>query len=105
MLASLAQSASSSGDSAALLFPLLLGLGLGFIPANIAKKKGYSFGWFYVFGVLFFIIALIVALSMKDKALRSPAVVANHQAALNPAMPPPPAPSGSTDPWAAGRSD
>jgi hypothetical protein len=104
MLASLAQSAPSSGEGAALFFPLLLGLGLGFIPANIAKKKGYSFGWFYVFGVLFFIVALIVALSMKDKALRS-AVVATHSAAVNPAMPPPPAPSGSTDPWAAGRSD
>jgi hypothetical protein len=69
MLASLAQSASSSGEGAALFFPLLLGLGLGFIPANIAKKKGYSFGWFYVFGVLFFIIAR--ALLQFDANLRS----------------------------------
>ncbi|MBR0403791.1 MAG: SHOCT domain-containing protein [Eggerthellaceae bacterium] len=49
------------------VFVLILSLLLAVIPARIAKGKGYSFGGFYVFGFFFFIIALIVALVMKDK--------------------------------------
>lgn len=40
---------------------------LGFIPANIAKKKGYSFGGFWAFGFFFFLPALIVSLCINDK--------------------------------------
>ena len=104
MLPSLAQSTSSSGNDVALFFPLLLCLGLAFIPANIAKKKGYSAGGFYVFGVLFFLIAVIVALCLRDKT-KTFAAVATHPAAVDPPLPPPPAPSGNSDPWAAGRTD
>lgn len=46
---------------------LLLYIGLGFIPANIAKKKGYSFGLFWLFGFFFFVPALIVSLCISDK--------------------------------------
>ncbi|MCJ7612948.1 MAG: hypothetical protein MUP19_11875, partial [Candidatus Aminicenantes bacterium] len=41
---------------------------LGFIPAFIAKKKGHSFGLFWMFGFFFFPIALIAALLMKKAA-------------------------------------
>jgi hypothetical protein len=54
-----------------LIFAALLGL----IPANIAKKKGYSFGLWWLFGFLFFIIAIIVALVMKDKTKEAPAAL------------------------------
>ena len=30
-------------------------VGLAFIPANMAKKKGYSYGGFWVFGFFLFI--------------------------------------------------
>lgn len=52
-----------------LLPPIILGIlfGLPFIPANIAKKKGYGFAGFYIFGFFLFLIALIVALCLSDK--------------------------------------
>jgi hypothetical protein len=43
-----------------------LALLLGFIPAMIAKNKGYSFGLWYIYGVLLFIIALVHSLVMKE---------------------------------------
>ena len=49
---------------------ILLGIILPLIPADIAKKKGYSFGGFYAFGFFFFIPALIVALLMENKVER-----------------------------------
>lgn len=42
-------------------------VGLAFIPASIAKKKGYSYGGFWAFGLFLFIPALIVALVIEDK--------------------------------------
>lgn len=42
---------------------------LALIPANIGKKKGYSFAVFYVFGVFAFLPALIVSLIVKNKQL------------------------------------
>ena len=42
-------------------------LGLAYIPANIARKKGYGFAGFYIFGIFLFLIALIVALCLSDK--------------------------------------
>ncbi len=50
-----------------LLF-LLITFGLALIPANIAQKKGRSFGGFYVYGFFFFGIALIHALVMEDRS-------------------------------------
>jgi hypothetical protein len=86
MLASLAQSASPSSGGLPLFVPLLIGLGLGFIPANIAKKKGYSAGGFYVFGVLFFLIAVIVAVCLKDKTLTTSTVLAGRTPAVDPGI-------------------
>lgn len=38
---------------------------LGLIPASIAKSKGRSFGGWYVYGFLLFIVALIHSLVLK----------------------------------------
>lgn len=40
---------------------------LGLIPANIAKKKGRSFGLWWFYGWILFIIALIHSLVIKEK--------------------------------------
>ncbi len=42
--------------------------GLAFVPAGIAKKKGYSYGGFWVFGFFLFIPAIIVVAAMKERA-------------------------------------
>jgi hypothetical protein len=42
-------------------------VGLAFIPATIARNKGYSYGGFWAFGFFFFVIALIVSLCISDK--------------------------------------
>lgn len=44
-----------------------IAVGLAFIPATIARNKGYSYGGFWVFGFFLFLIALIVALCISDK--------------------------------------
>ena len=38
---------------------LIIAAGLGFIPASIAKKKGYSFGLWWFYGWMLFIVAII----------------------------------------------
>ena len=64
-------SSTSLGMGGILFIAIFISLGitiaLAFIPANIAKKKGYGFGGFYVFGLFLFLIALIVALCLDDK--------------------------------------
>lgn len=44
---------------------LVLAVLLGLIPAYIAKQKGYSFGDYWIFGTLLFVVALPVALLRK----------------------------------------
>lgn len=53
---------------------LLIAAGLGCIPANIAKNKGYSFGLWWLYGWLLFIVAIIHVSFIPDK---------NVQQALN----------------------
>lgn len=50
---------------------LFLSLVLGFIPAFIASSKGRSFGLWYIYGVLLFIVALIhsLCISKNDDAI------------------------------------
>lgn len=36
-------------------------------PAKIAQMKGYSFLLYYIFGILCFLLALVVSLILKDK--------------------------------------
>ncbi|MCD7775120.1 MAG: SHOCT domain-containing protein [Clostridiales bacterium] len=40
---------------------------LGLIPANIAKKKGYSFGLWWFYGWMLFIVAIIHVSLIPDK--------------------------------------
>ena len=46
---------------------LLIAAALGLIPANIAKKKGYSFGLWWLYGWLLFIVAIIHVSLIPDK--------------------------------------
>ncbi len=41
--------------------------GLACIPANIAKKKGYSYGLWWFYGWMLFIVAIIHAAVIPDK--------------------------------------
>lgn len=51
-----------------IIIPLILFfVGLAFIPAYIAKNKGYSLGLFWLFGFFLFLPALIVSLCIEDK--------------------------------------
>lgn len=50
-----------------LVITLIVSAGLALIPANIAKNKGYSFGLWWFYGWMLFIVALIHSLLMKDK--------------------------------------
>lgn len=65
------QQGSSITSVLPILIPIIVWigviLGLAYIPANIARKKGYGFAGFYIFGVILFIVALIVALCLSDK--------------------------------------
>jgi hypothetical protein len=62
-----ASSSTSSDPTVAIGVALLVLVGLAFIPANIAGKKGYSVGGFFLFGLFFFLPALIVALIVQDR--------------------------------------
>ena len=45
---------------------LIVAAGLAFIPANIAKNKGRSFGLWWFYGWMLFIVALIHSLLLPD---------------------------------------
>jgi hypothetical protein len=57
--------AGFAGFFAVAIFVSLL---LGFIPAFIASRKGYSFVLFWVFSLFWFFPALIVALLIQDRS-------------------------------------
>ncbi len=46
---------------------LAVAAGLAFIPANIAKNKGYSFGLWWFYGWMLFIVAIIHVCVIPDK--------------------------------------
>lgn len=50
-----------------IILTLVIAAGLAFIPATIAKNKGYSFGLWWFYGWMLFIVALIHALCLSDK--------------------------------------
>ena len=49
------------------LFGVILAAGLAFIPANIARKKGYSYGLWWFYGWMLFIVAIIHVSLIEDK--------------------------------------
>lgn len=59
---------SSSGDGNALGTLLFLAAILGFVPAIIANRKGLSFGRWWLFGALFFILALPLSIMASPEA-------------------------------------
>ena len=84
-----------------LFFMLAISVALGFIPATIARKKGYSQGLFWLFGLFLFLPALIVACCIEDKTKpKPPTAVYVAQPYAQPYAPPaaPPAPSSSPSP-------
>lgn len=59
-------------DIAVCVIALIIATGLGFIPASIAKKKGYNkyaLWWFY--GWMLFIVAIIHAACLPDKTVQT----------------------------------
>lgn len=76
------------GAMAWLVALLVIGarVGLAFIPATIARNKGYSYGGFWALGFFFFLITLIVILCLDPKP-GSPKYM--EQAAYYPPQPPP----------------
>ncbi len=50
-----------------LIISLIIAAGLGLIPANIAKNKGYSFGLWWFYGWMLFIVAIIHVQFIPDK--------------------------------------
>lgn len=86
---------------ASLFFALGLSAVLGIIPATIARKKGYSYGLFWLFGFFLFLPALIVVCCIEDKTKpKPPTAVYIAQPYVQPYAPPaaPAAPSDSPSP-------
>lgn len=84
-----------------LFFLLAISVALAFIPATIARKKGYSQGLFWLFGFFLFLPAIIVACCIEDKTKpKPPAAVYIAQPYAQPYAPPaaPAAPSSSPSP-------
>ncbi len=84
-----------------LFFKLVISAALGFIPAYLARKKGYSQGLFWLFGFFLFLPAIIVACCIEDKTKpKTPTAVYVAQPYAQPYAPPaaPPAPSSSPSP-------
>jgi hypothetical protein len=53
-----------------LMIRILIAVFIAFIPATIASRKGRSFGLWYFYGLLLFIIALIHSLLIKKETPR-----------------------------------
>lgn len=49
-----------------IVFGLIIAVFLGLIPANIARRKGRSFGLWWFYGAALFIVAIIHVLLIKD---------------------------------------
>mgnify|MGYP004661861617 CR=1 FL=1 len=80
-----------------LFFLLAISVALAFIPATIARKKGYSQGLFWLFGFFLFLPAIIVACCIEDKTKpKPPTAVYVAQPYAQPYAPP--APSSSPSP-------
>lgn len=76
---------------------LLFAVLLAFIPASMAKKKGYSYGGFWFFGFLLWLPAIIVAACLSDKTKQNATYAPPPQYGYNgqppygaPVAPPPP---------------
>jgi len=50
---------------------LFIWIAFAFWPARVASRKGYSFLLFFLFSLITFLIALLVAYMLKDKTTQS----------------------------------
>lgn len=57
---------------------LIVAAGLAFIPANIAKRKGYSFGLWWFYGWMLFIVAIIHVNCIPDKNAQQTPIYQNN---------------------------
>lgn len=57
---------------------LIVAAGMAFIPANIAKKKGYSFGLWWFYGWMLFIVAIIHVSCLPDKNVQQIPIYQNN---------------------------
>lgn len=62
----------SAGDLIVFVIFVAVLLAIAWIPASMARKKGYSFGVFYIFGFLMFLPAVVTAAMLRDKVRRAP---------------------------------
>lgn len=82
-----------------LFFLLAISVALAFIPATIARKKGYSQGLFWLFGFFLFLPAIIVACCIEDKTKpKTPTAVYVAQPYAPPYAPPAPPPAAPAAP-------
>lgn len=56
---------------------ILLACCLGFIPAIIAKNKGYNFWLWWGYGAAIFIVAIVHAVTLRDKNIKNAPQKAN----------------------------
>ena len=70
-------------DDGAFIIGLTVAAGLAFIPASIAKKKGYSFGLWWLYGWLLFIVAIIHVAIIPNKNVAQPADVQRKMPSLS----------------------
>jgi len=47
---------------------LAIWVALAFWPARVAGRKGHSFGWYFVFSLVFFPLALLTAYLVEDRS-------------------------------------
>jgi cytochrome bd-type quinol oxidase subunit 2 len=52
---------------AAIAVALLISAGFAFVIGRTAKSKGYSFGWFFFFGFVSYLLASVVTVLLKPK--------------------------------------
>ena len=57
---------------------LIVAAGLAFIPASIAKNKGYSFGLWWFYGWMLFIVAIIHVSCISDKNAQQTPIYQNN---------------------------
>ena len=61
-----------------MILTLIIAAGLAFIPANIAKNKGKSFGLWWFYGWMLFLVALIHSLLLPNPNETSSVPVISH---------------------------
>ena len=49
------------------ILALIIWIAIAFWPARVAARKGHSFFWYFVFSLVFFPAALIVAYMVSDR--------------------------------------